>query len=659
LFPTKLAFINLEANNIERKIDYSNLLSDVQKLAYHLNNHNLQNERVILIYNDTIDFIIAFLACQYVGSIPVPVYFSRGKKYLERIKNILDDTGAKFIFSNSQIFSEQNYSKYNIISTLKNKLIFTNLFGEVENFIIPDYYPSDIAFLQYTSGSTSNPKGVIVTKNSLMHNQELIKNAFNCNEDSVIFSWLPFHHDMGLIGNILHSIFIGCTCILMSPLDFISNPKKWLQGITKYRASHSGGPNFSFDHCVDKIDNKDLVDIDLSSWKVAYNGSEPIKAETMDKFVSKFKATGFKKEAFFPCYGLAEATLLVTSKVGNSSYNTLRIDEEESYRSKIKKFRIDNNSSHLVTSSGSFIDGMKLKIVSLSNVEECKELEEGEVCIQGESVCEGYWNHNTEELYYYFNGERYLRTGDLGFVYNTELYVLGRIKETFIIRGKNFYALDVENPIGDIDEINRNGIVCFALENTDECIVVVAELKRYFVNIANFSDIIKKIERHVIETLGILPFDVILVPQLSIPRTTSGKLQRAKCRKNYLKKQLKILFSKLSYKENGLKDNAHSIALKELILIEGNKKDIKQYLINLITIKIGKSPDLNDPNIRLDEIGVDSLRAMELINTLNNDFDISLDATVIFEDNTLNAIVNAIENLIWLKQKTLGGEIIL
>ncbi len=313
-FPQKTVFItpgNEETEEI--RVTYQELATRVTGLAIQLMDQQLTGTRALLVYQDVMEFIIAFLACQYAGIIAVPVPYVKGTKQFIRLTGIMEDAQAGVVLCAGRSIAFLQKGLHDYLSLHQTGIISTDI--ESSSTLLPftrGTVYNEIAFIQYTSGSTGRPKGVVVSHRNLLHNQQLIKDTFNGDEHAVIFSWLPFHHDMGLIGNILHTIYVGCTGVLMSPFHFVQKPARWLEAITTYRVTHSGAPNFAYDLCVNKIAQEDLSRFELSSWKVAFNGSEPVRFDTLQRFASFFKPAGFSAHSFFPCYGLAEATLLVS-----------------------------------------------------------------------------------------------------------------------------------------------------------------------------------------------------------------------------------------------------------------------------------------------------------------------------------------------------------
>jgi acyl-CoA synthetase (AMP-forming)/AMP-acid ligase II/acyl carrier protein len=675
--PLKTAFIIVEdGERAEKRISYQELASRVMALAARLHDRQLAGKRVLLVYQDILEFIIAFLACQHAGITPVPVSYVKGNKQIARLLNIIDDAHVSAIFCAEYSIAHLQRGLQSFLEQGKMEIFATdadhagNPFQPGERpglYQMPGLHQKpeliqkpaihEIAFIQYTSGSTGKPKGVVITGRNLLHNQQLIKSAFGCDQSSVIFSWLPFHHDMGLIGNILHTLYVGCTCVLLSPFHFMQSPKRWLQGISDYKATHSGGPNFAYDLCVDKITPEELSSLDLSGWKVAYNGSEPVRTGTIQRFSHYFKPTGFKISSFCPCYGLAEATLLVSAHTNEKPPVTIHIERDLTAKGKFKMTDEGNATARSVVGSGKVAPGMKVKIVSLQEDRECGDLEEGEICIRGDSVTRGYWNKDNSDVFIDLAGKAFLKTGDLGFSYHGELFVHGRLKEMLIVRGRNFYPADVETVIHSCHTaIETNGVAVFSIDGEEEDIVIAAEIKRTRLKDLDVQNIISSIDKATHGSFGISPYDIVLTTPLAIPRTTSGKLQRIKCKDNYQSKNITVIGSKLGRSDKLLKREKDTLLLAE-VLRHGHHDVIQAYLVDLIAYKTGIRMDMPvQDQVDLTELGLDSLRATELVNAVNKDLGINIDTTKILPDNTLYGLVNTIENMLWLKSKQPVGK---
>lgn len=655
--PHKTAFVILEnEGSTERKISWWEMELKVKIAASQLTLKNLSGKRAVLIYQDILEFIISFLACQYAGVIAVPVPYAKGSKQLLRLMTIFNDAGAAAVLCTR--YSEQHLQQSlgNVLANNIEIIVTDTTFSPEEIHLYPPVGANEIAFIQYTSGSTGNPKGVVISSYNLIHNQRLIKDTFGCDQQSIIFSWLPFHHDMGLIGNILHTIYIGCTCILMPPSRFIQTPKKWLEAISDYKVTHSGAPNFAYDLCVNKITPGELARLNLSTWKVAYNGSEPVRYETLQKFSNYFKAAGFNANAFYPCYGLAEATLLVSGKKQYQPPTVIYIDKQSAADGVVRIIDKKGSNAWPIVSAGKLASKKGLAIISTHQQQPCGELEAGEICISGKSVTNGYWNKDNSETFYELEGKRFLRTGDLGFMYKEELFVHGRLKEMLIIRGQNVYPYDIEQLVGNSDPaIEINGVALFSMNGPDEAFVIVVEIKRAFIDNLNKESLIHAIDTIVSGSFGISPFDIVLTTPFGIPRTTSGKLQRTKCRDSYKNNSFNVIASKSGLLQKVAKRGKNVFLLHEVIR-ESSTVNIKAYVIDIIESRVGALPEAKlHNNTELTEIGIDSLRAMEIINIINKDLSIEIDITQVYQHNSLAGLIGTIESMLWLKVDHLSG----
>jgi acyl-CoA synthetase (AMP-forming)/AMP-acid ligase II/acyl carrier protein len=649
--PSHRAFVWLEnGETVTAQWTFDQLLANVKKLAALLSAYQLAGKRALLVYSNAMDFTTAFLACQYAGVVAVPVFFAANKRYQAKLIGIMEDAQVGAVLTLAAHKKSMDTTLGTFWQQNAVTVVCTDDYAAAELKAIPNNSasPSDIAFIQYTSGSTGKPKGVVVTHQNLLHNQQLIQQTFGCNPQSVILSWLPFHHDMGLIGNILHSIYVGCTCVVMAPMDFIQQPLNWLRAIGRYRATHSGGPNFAFDYCVNKIAPQAIAELDLSSWKVAFNGAEPVKAASLQKFADQFAPAGFDASAFHPCYGLAEATLLVSGRKPTGQTPQIQyIQQDVALGSPVQIINTPTDDSKAVVSSGSLPEGMQLQIMA-PNGTTCNELEAGEICIHGDSVTQSYWNKDNTEYFYQLADGPYLRTGDSGFMYQGELFVSGRLKEMLIIRGANFYPYDIEHQVANaVEAIELNGVAAFGVEAPEEQLVLVAELKRTYLQMADTSAIIAAIEAELAGIFGITAYDIVLTTPMGIPRTTSGKLQRLQCRTLYLQQG----FSELGSKRGMIAEGSSSADDLETVLQRVKEtptvENIKAYLIELVSIQTRYQ--ISDEHQDLMSFGIDSIQGIEIIQHINRDLDIFMPVTTLFENPTIASLAMAIEQLLWLK----------
>jgi len=410
--------------------------------------------------------------------------------------------------------------------------------------------PERLAFLQYTSGSTGDPHGVMVSHGNLLANQALIKESFDHSESSTLVGWLPLYHDMGLIGNILQPLYVGATAVLMSPMAFLERPVRWLRAISKYRAHTSGGPNFAFDLCARKISESEKEGLDLSSWRIAFSGAEPVRAATLERFAGQFHACGFDSDSFYPCYGLAEATLVVTAPTGRRAPAVLSIDRSALEENCVGNGETGNSVS--VVGCGRVWPDHHLAIVDPNTLEPCPEGTVGEIWVAGPSVAQGYWRQpaETERTFHAVldarSTRRFMRTGDLGFLEAGELYITGRLKDLIIIAGRNYYPQDFELAIEENVEETRPGC-CAAfstLAGEEEALVLIVEPQRGQLALLRDNGsqpLFRKIREAVTSECGVAPVEIVLVQPGSIPKTSSGKIRRSECRRGYLDGSLRIV----------------------------------------------------------------------------------------------------------------------
>jgi acyl-CoA synthetase (AMP-forming)/AMP-acid ligase II/acyl carrier protein len=635
--PARKVYVYLEdGENESASLTFDELLRAVETLSSDLTNRTQAGDKALLLYDTVMPFIIAFLACQHAGVTAVPMFFPKGKRHFERLELVLRDAACKLVLCETEHqmkvvegFSRIGFTDMPVLGTSANVPPLPSASATIGRL-------NDLSFIQYTSGSTGDPKGVMVTHKNLLHNQSLIRNVFGCNEDTVILSWLPFYHDMGLVGNLLHAVYSGCTAILLSPYSFMQNPALWFKAISRYKVTHSGGPNFAYDLCADKIKPEEYH-FDLSSWKIAYNGSEPVSKTTIEKFITKFAGCGFAAEAMFPCYGLAEATLLVSGSPYRPS---------------------ENATVH----SGHVAEGIEVSIINPDNQLPCAPGEPGEICLYGDSITEGYWGKDNKSFFIEHNGRAYLKTGDIGMLDNGQLTITGRIKEMIILNGQNHFPYDIERVVfKGVEAVEPNGVIVFDVTAPESGIVIVAEVKREWVQRTDLDLVLQQIALEVVNTQALTPIDVVLVKPRQLPRTSSGKLQRLKCKTQYIEKQIDVLISLRQQQGETLQRPYANPVFLEQVRNGAYTDGVHHYLRALIASKIGFTvPDkANLQEIELTEMGIDSIKAMEIINAVNKDLSINLVASNVFQENRYTTLVERIENLLWLKSQTSGEEIVI
>jgi len=547
--PTDLAFGYLvDGDDDMVRMTNADLDRRARSIAARLQAHGLTGERAMLLFPPGLDFIAAYFGCLYAGVVAVPVYPPRKNRSANRVQIIATDCDAKVALTNSEVLSrnEQQLKETPFLSSMLWLNTDQIEAGTEKGWVMPDIHGDTVAFLQYTSGSTGDPKGVIIDHSNLMHNSATIANAFEITRSSIGVFWLPTYHDMGLIGGVLQPLYMGCPNIIMSPMAFLQRPFRWLSAISKFQATTSGGPNFAYELCVKKIKPEQVKQLDLSSWKVAFNGAEPVRPETLEAFAEKFAPAGFDPRAFYPCYGLAEATLLVAGGFVPTRPTERSFDSDLLRKGWAVEIPSSAPKARRIIGNGGCMPDQAVAIVNPDTDEICVDGEVGEIWIHGPSTAKGYWMKPevTERSFRAFIKPRkdellavpgpYFRTGDLGFLWKGELYVSGRLKDMIIWHGVNLYPQDVELTIQNSHDLCRaDSGALFAIEKDGrEQLVLVQEVDRK-VN-ADYAEVIEAIRKKVSQEHE-LPLDVIyLIRHGAIPKTSSGKIQRNGTRIEFL-----------------------------------------------------------------------------------------------------------------------------
>lgn len=558
--PDDVAFVYLldgigEAGK-EAPITYAELDRRCRALAAWLQKNGMAGKRALLLYPPGLEFIVAFYGCLYAGATAVPVYPPRRNRSMLRIQAIADNAEASLALTTSDVLEHvgsiidetPNLKKIPWKATDNLPIEYADDWSE------PQIGPDDFAFFQYTSGSTGTPKGVMLSHSNMLHNAMLIENGFEHTRSSRGVFWLPSYHDMGLIGGVIEPVYCGCPNIMMSPLSFLTKPSRWLAAISKYKGTTSGGPNFAYDLCIKMIKPETIKDLDLSSWRVAFNGAEPVQAETLEKFARKFEPWGFKYESFYPCFGLAEGTLIVTGSYRDQAPVVRSFDPDMLAAGKAIEAVAGTERSRSLVSSGRAIIAQRVAIVNPDTCKECAPGQVGEIWTKSGSVAQGYWKNEAETERCFrariadTDEGPFLRTGDLGFMLNGELFVTGRIKDLMIIHGVNVYPQDVELTAQRVSShlrLNSGGAFMVG-DYKKEKLVLVQEVERHL-KPEEDPETVNKIFRDIRSAIALeheIPIDVIvLIKQGSLPKTSSGKVQRHACRAGYLDGSLNVVAS--------------------------------------------------------------------------------------------------------------------
>jgi acyl-CoA synthetase (AMP-forming)/AMP-acid ligase II len=502
--------------------------------------------RALLLLPPGLDFIAAFFGCLYAGMIAVPAYPPRRNQKVERLEAILRDADAILALTTQELKTdlELGFAEHPELAKLHWIAIDTLSIQEAANWQKPDLNPNSLAFLQYTSGSTGSPKGVKISHGNLIHNSGLIQRSFGDTSNSSGVSWLPPYHDMGLIGGILQPLYVGAPMLLMSPMTFLQKPVRWLQAISKFRATTSGAPNFAFDLCLRKVTPEQRQTLDLSCWEVAFTGAEPVRAETLENFAQTFADCGFCHEAFHPCYGMAETTLIIS---GGQRLEPALVRSLNPTALEKNQVMIEPGGRSFV-SCGQILPGQSVIIVDPTTLQRCQPAQVGEIWVSSPSVAQGYWNRDQETEHAFQvklkeSPETYFRTGDLGFLQDNELFITGRLKDVIIIRGQNHYPQDIELTVEQSHHSLRAGCgAAFTTEiNAQEQLVIVQEVERTALKQLNLEEIVGNISQAITAEHGLQVWAIALLKTGSIPKTSSGKIQRRACREKWLQDELVIV----------------------------------------------------------------------------------------------------------------------
>ncbi len=684
--------------------------------------------RALLLFPAGIDFLPAFIGAQLAGWIPVPTGYPKPHRAMPRLDATARDCRPAVILSDSQTLHTLDRSKLDpaaadlpciaidaiappgvqpalsaggappLTSDSAAFLQYTSGSTASSAGGTTPLTSDSVAFLQYTSGSTSEPKGVIISHRNLMTNLEMIRTSFALDwqsdddaEPTTAVFWLPHYHDMGLVGGMLAPLYIGFRTVLMSPQTFVRRPLRWLQTIDRFRAAVTGAPSFAFELCADRISPQHAAELDLTSLRVTFCGAEPIRAAALRAFATRFAGAGFKSHSYYPCYGLAESTLLVSGGKGPSLPGSLELDRLALREGRVRVLAADSpEKGTTLVSCGSAAGDTELVVVDPDTRLASGDGRIGEIWIRGDSVSSGYWNRPQENSSRFgaclaarrpglaarlFGNRRdasadserpapptsgsqerpwsngshqkirgFFRTGDLGFIHGGELFITGRLKDVIIIRGRNYFPQDIEATVAQIGDASFGRVAALAVQHPrGEALAVVAEVARHTPP-SRLSAITRLIRRAIIEEHEIDPRQVLLVRPSMIPVTTSGKLRRSLCRQ-WLDDDFRGALHR--WQRSGgtespplplppLPDNPGPLehdAINDMVRL---------WIVQWLTVRGGIEPDQIEVNQRFEDYGLDSLMAIELIGDLEDCCDVELTPSVAWEHPSIDTMASLI-----------------
>ena len=687
--PHKRAFTFLADGETELdSLTYQQLNQKAKAIAFVLQERNASGQRALLLYQPGLDFITAFLGCLYAGVTAVPVYPPRANRSIERLLAIVADAEATFALT-TQSIEEQVASKFTEHhATEKIRFIATDTYelNLATDWQYPAISTDSLAFLQYTSGSTGKPKGVMVSHGNLIANSNTIQQYFSNKREHTLISWLPPYHDMGLIGSIIQPAYVGSSMYLMAPVTFLQRPYRWLQAISRYQAQTNGGPNFAYDLCVDRITPEQKATLDLSCWELAFTGAEPVRAETIDRFSNYFSDCGFKRQAFYPCYGMAESTLMITGSDRHVKPASITVDSKELEEN--RAVRSDREDSTTLVSSGRNANQQQIVIANTETLNRCPDGEIGEIWVKSDSVARGYWNR-PQLSEYSFNAvladtqeAGWLRTGDLGFLHQEELYVTGRLKDLIIIRGRNYYPQDIELTVDRSHEAIRVGnTAAVAVEIAgSERLVVTTEIKRTALRGLNVEEVTKAIRSAIAQNHELQTHAIVLLKTGSIPKTSSGKIQRHACQAGYLDGSLNsvgdfqstaIISQQLTVNSQQSTDNSNQLCEAVSFRTTDNTKQqglvahqevnlqqdrIQNWLVENLAQRLGVPASEIDVNEPFASSGLSSVAAVSLSADLEDWLDIKLSPTIVYDYPNIAELARYLSSSSNSKQLTVNSK---
>jgi acyl-CoA synthetase (AMP-forming)/AMP-acid ligase II/acyl carrier protein len=659
-----LCFRYLESGDVDgprTELDCAQFRARVHGIAAELARAFQPGDRVMLLYPPGLDFVLGFFACLAAGVIAVPAFppdVTALDRSIARLRAIARDCGASAVLTTSQLL-EMAAGLLPLAPELEAlRWLPTDLIpADADAFasIRPRLEPSQVAFLQYTSGSTGTPKGVVVTHDNLLQNQAVIRSYIAPPLDPHTVSWLPLYHDMGLIGTVLGPVYLASGCTLISPIAFLQRPARWLEAMSTFRGTMSAAPNFAYELCARKMTPEARAQLDLSAWEISFNGAEPVRAETLARFADAFAVSGLRRDTVRPVYGLAEATLIATGARKQSRVAPLFVDASELEQGRVRPARVDAPARALV-GCGSAGAAHRLEIVEPRTRRRARAGEVGEIWLAGPSVARGYWNRpeDTErDFHARLEGEAsdaatFLRTGDLGFVHEGELFIAGRAKDVIIVRGRTLHPHDLERAAEGAHAAVRAGcVVAFGVEaNGEEGIVVVAEIDER--RAPDAAALATMIHRAIADEIGIAPTAIALLKARSLPKTTSGKVQRSGCRDLYLQGRLQLAAEivRAPQPAQGRAEDIERTLTSPLALARLTLAEREATLTKIVRAEIaqllGRSVSEVDEDAPMHGLGLDSLQRIDLDQALEQALTTRLPHGLTFQHATPRALAMAL-----------------
>jgi len=647
--PEQKAYIFLADGEREiANLSYAQLEQQAKHIAQQLIAAKAAGERVVLCLPQGLDYITALFGCLYAGATVVPAYPpepNRPGRSLARLEAIVTDSQAKLVITAQTLQpSLATQTSANPLWQGVELLEIEQLQAvEVAETALPTVSPDNLALILYTSGSTGQPKGVMITHRAIMENLGAFP-GYKARPFSGAVSWLPFYHTMGLFFGILHPLYQGGLAVLMEPLAFLQRPARWLEAISRYQASLSAGSNFAYGLCVSQISDKEKANLNLSSWNMALTGGEPIRSQTLGEFYEAFKDCGLSQNTLYPSYGMSENTNAISGATSFDAPYSLRVDKKALESNKVLATSLEEQAGIELVGCGESLEGQQLLIVQPESGQPCEAGEIGEIWLRGASMAVGYWNRPEETAETFGaklsedSAESWLRTGDLGFLHQNQLFVTGRLKDLIIIHGRNIYPQDVELAAeASHPALLKSASAAFSVDYQDEeRLVLVCEVANSL-EATNYPEVFKAIRGTITLTAGIEPFALVLIPAVTIPKTGGGKIQRRECRKLYLANSL----PKLAEWQARLTPAETQPALAQLPA--GNARIanlIREHLVSYFANRLGTTTQEIDLHQTFAYFGLVSLEAVSLVNELSQMLGRELSPTLPWDYPTIESLTN-------------------
>ena len=652
----------LDGETKKVQMTYADLDLQARHVAALLQDCATIGTRVLLLYPPGLEYVAAIFGCFYAGVVAVPAYPPRLNQNLTRIQTIFQDAQATAVLTTSTILSS-------LRRTFANDPFMQNLHwietGQAQGPVpiapaFKEFYtdPESLALLQYTSGTTASPKGVMLTHNNLMQNAMILQKGLSPVPEDYGLSWLPPYHDMGLMTGILQSLYTGYPTMLMAPATFLQQPLRWLRAISTFHVTFTGGPNFAYDLCVKKATEDAIETLDLSGWTMAFNGAEPVRPETLERFAQTFASCGFRPETFYPGYGLAEVTLFVSGGRREELPKIQAFDGTQLEAGQAVPASVDQQGSRRLVSCGVIREGQEMAIVDPQTLIPCVPGTIGEIWLRGPNVARGYWEkaQETRETFQAcLQGESaarpFLRTGDLGFCLAGDLYVTGRLKDLIVIRGRNLYPQDIEQVAEKSHPLLRQGYcAAFAVEGeTTEQLVIVQEVGRHYDELG-LREAVQAMCQAVLTEFDVEVAAIELVRAGTISKTSSGKIQRRACRQSFLRGELKTVFRWNRDQERAQGEAGPQVGPANMPSYNGGQnpnesdrnaqriQEIVDWLIRHIkehTHIATRAIDIHAPFV---QFGLNSLEVVDLSGELEEWLGRSLSPTILYDYPSIKAL---------------------